>query len=99
MKGDLSKQWSKFIDSTFENINGICVQKGINSLTGEEGYKWGDNWYSTIEEVKDEMNGFCSIINMSIVNPDGSETRLKKEHTDKFKEGKSPYKSYKKDMK
>lgn len=66
MKKNLSESFAKLVDSTFENIDGILVVKSVNPDTGEEGYIWGDKWYSSVEEVKVAKKEVTHALNESI---------------------------------
>lgn len=64
---DIGKSFEKLIDSTFENIDGILVQRGINPVNGDEGYIWGDCWYGSIEEVRTVKGSAVNALKTSIV--------------------------------
>lgn len=97
MKRDLAKGFEKFVDSTFEKIDGALVKKGVCLDTGKEGYIWGDEFYETIEAVRNAMKGIYAQISLSIVNPNGEVKKLGSEYTDMYFNGQSPYNKYKED--
>lgn len=66
---NIGKSFAKLIDSTFVNIDGILVQRGINH-NGDEGYIWGDRWCGSIEEVRAVKDGAANALKTSISNPD-----------------------------
>lgn len=98
MKNNKSDSFKKLIDSTFENIDGILIQKGINKKTFESGYIWGESFYKTIEEVRAAMMYAAKAIQLSIVNKNGEEVDLPKFYTDKYRQRKGVWAEYKKDQ-
>lgn len=98
MKNSINESFKKVVDNTFENIDGILVQKGINKRTGESGFIWGGVFCHTTEDVKQLMKYSAQAIQLSIVNPNGEVIDLPKFYTDKYKQGKGAYNEYKKDQ-
>jgi hypothetical protein len=91
---DWAKAFDQLKNDTYHNINGILVEKGINHQ-GVEGFKWAGQFYESIDDLKQEMNGLSSLINLSIINPNGEVKRLEKVHTNGYYNGKSPYTLFK----
>lgn len=98
MKQNLAQSFQKIVDSTFVNIDGILVQRGINPKNGEEGLMWGNQWHANEEEVRAAMKYAAKAIQLSIVNQNGEVVDLPKFYTDKYKQGKSAWDEYKKDQ-
>jgi hypothetical protein len=90
----VAEYFKEVIDSTYVRVDGILVERGV-SKNGEQGFYWAGQFYENIDDVKQEMNGLSSVINLSIINPNGEVKRLDKTHTDGYFKGKSPYISYK----
>lgn len=93
----MSESFSKLIDSTFVNIDGMMVEKGINA-NGEHGYLCLGVFCKTIQDVRFTRDYAANAIKVSIVNPDGKTKQLSKQYTDKYHEGKSAYVEYKRDQ-
>ena len=59
---DFNNSFQGLVDSTFIRINGCLVEKGVL------GFKWGDQWFSDIEQVKIKIEESCNNIADSITN-------------------------------
>jgi hypothetical protein len=64
---DLARSFQKIVDSTFVNIDGILVQRGVNR-NGEEGFMWGGVFCKDIEEVRKVRDSAIQIIKTSLVD-------------------------------
>ena len=98
MKNDIGSSFEKFVDSTFENIDGILVKKGVCLNTGRRGYMWGEEFFESKEAVRLAMKGIYAQISLSIVNPNGETKKLGPEYTDKYFNGESGYDAYRNDL-
>lgn len=97
-RSNLSESFEKFVDSTFEKIDGVLVQKAYNETDGRPGYMWGREWFATKEQIQNAMKGIYMTIPLRIVNPNGEVKKLGSEYTDHYLNGRSAYNEYKKDQ-
>jgi hypothetical protein len=95
-KTDLGKGFEAFVDSTFVKIDGVLVKRGTCVETGKSGFIWGDEFFETVDSVRNAMNGIYLQISLKIINPNGEVKKLDKEYTDMYFNGKSGYDEYKK---
>jgi hypothetical protein len=93
-KKGIAEHFKEIVDSTFVRVDGILVERGVDK-NGVQGFYWAGQFYEKIEDVKQEMNGLSSLINLSIINPNGEVKRLEKVHTNGYYNGKSPYTLFK----
>lgn len=96
MKKDMTESFAKFIGSTYENIDGMLVEKGFKD--GQPGYMCLGVFCKDIQEVKATRDYAANAIKVSIVNPDGKTQQLSKKYSDKYLQGQSGYVEYKRDQ-
>lgn len=95
---DYQKALQNAMNNTFINYRGCII------LKADEGYKWGDQWHSTLLEAHNSIDQAMKALSenmgtklweMSIVHKDGTETILSDEYKQQYLTGKSPYMRYK----
>lgn len=95
---DIGEAFTRFVNEAFEKYKGCLILKGPN------GFKWGSQWYPTIElahEAIDEaliqLGEAMGTIKweVSVVHKDGSETLLSNECKEQYLIGRSPWELFK----
>ena len=94
MKGDIGKSFAQFIDSTYEKMDGVLIQKCFSVTHGKDGYMWGGEWYESKEAIRAEIKKVSTNISLHIVNPNGETKKLGSEYTNMYFNGESPYNAY-----
>lgn len=64
MRGDLSKSFSKIVDSMYIEYLGCHIEKIKRGNT--IGYRWNDKPFDTLEEAKNEVDVAYDILQHSI---------------------------------
>jgi hypothetical protein len=93
----ITESLEKVTNSTFINIDGYLVEKGIDPETGKEALKWGCHYYKDETAVKKAVEEACRYLSISIVK-EGVSERLNSKYVESYHKGQSAYDQYKKDQ-